>query len=146
MPPLPDHISEELKNFLVRCFEKDPLNRIDAKSLLEHQWLKKYDKNLFQRIIQINNNMPEEVTNTIKLHIDQADRSSITLQSSAKKQKKLENKKKGGKQLFSKEDEEDGEIGDFGEEINDLNDVPIEKPKCLTHINNNLADKSLRHS
>lgn len=32
----------------------------------------------------------------------------------------------------AKEEDEDGEIGDFGEEINDLNDVPIEKPKCLT--------------
>ena len=30
---------------------------------------------------------------------------------------------------------EDGEIGDFGEEINDMNDVPIERPKCLSNIN-----------
>ena len=42
------------------------------------------------------------------------------------------------------EEDEDGEIGDFGEEINDLNDVPIEKPKCLSHINN-LAEKSFKH-
>ena len=39
-------------------------------------------------------------------------------------------------------DDEDGEIGDFGEEINDLNDVPIEKPKCLSSINNNMAEKT----
>lgn len=47
MPPLPDSISEELKDFLQRCFEKDPYKRVDAKTLLEHQWLKKYDTNLF---------------------------------------------------------------------------------------------------
>jgi serine/threonine protein kinase len=70
MPPLPDAISEELRNFLVRCFEKDPFNRIDAKSLLDHQWLKKYDNKSFKRIISISDKLPEEVTNTIKMHID----------------------------------------------------------------------------
>lgn len=34
MPPLPETISEELKNFLKQCFEKDPYKRIDAKGLL----------------------------------------------------------------------------------------------------------------
>lgn len=76
MPPLPEGISEELKDFLIKCFEKDPYNRIDAKSLLNHQWLTKYDKNLFQKIISISNKLPEEVTNTIRMHIDQADRTS----------------------------------------------------------------------
>lgn len=47
MPPLPENISEEMKDFLKTCFNKDPFSRIDAKSLLEHAWLKKYDKNIF---------------------------------------------------------------------------------------------------
>jgi serine/threonine protein kinase len=46
-PPLPEAISEELKDLLLKCFIKEPFNRIDAKGLLEHQWLKKYDKVLF---------------------------------------------------------------------------------------------------
>ena len=32
--PMPENISEDLKDFLHRCFEKDPFKRIDAKSLL----------------------------------------------------------------------------------------------------------------
>ena len=47
MPPLPDSISDELKDFLTKCFNKDPFSRLDAKILLKHPWLKKYDKNTF---------------------------------------------------------------------------------------------------
>jgi hypothetical protein len=50
----------------------------------------------------------------------------------------------GGKSTSSRamgESEEDdpGEIGELGEEIvrNDMNDLPIEKPKCLSNINLN---------
>jgi hypothetical protein len=32
--PLPDTISDELRDFLTKCFEKDSFKRIDAKSLL----------------------------------------------------------------------------------------------------------------
>ena len=34
MPPFPDSVSDELRDFLNRCFEKDPYKRIDAKGLL----------------------------------------------------------------------------------------------------------------
>jgi serine/threonine protein kinase len=44
MPPLPDSMSDELKDFLNKCFEKDPYKRADAKVLLEHPWLRKTDK------------------------------------------------------------------------------------------------------
>ena len=35
------------------------------------------------------------------------------------------------------EEDDPGEIGELGEEIvrNDMNDLPIEKPKCLSNIN-----------
>lgn len=33
IPPLPEGISDELKDFMKRCFNKDPFSRIDAKSL-----------------------------------------------------------------------------------------------------------------
>ena len=36
MPPLPPNISDELRDFLTKCFEKDPFKRSDAKCLLEH--------------------------------------------------------------------------------------------------------------
>jgi hypothetical protein len=47
------------------------------------------------------------------------------------------------KQAVANSEDEDGEIGEFGEEITDMNDVPIERPKCLSHINfnTNLSEK-----
>ena len=71
MPPFPDSITDELRDFLNKCFERDPYRRIDAKGLLQHPWMKKYDKNMFQKIINSNNKLlPEAVSNTIKLHIN----------------------------------------------------------------------------
>ena len=52
-PPLPDSITDDLRDFLSRCFEKDPFKRIDAKSLLKHVWLTKNDRSLLQRVIQL---------------------------------------------------------------------------------------------
>ena len=39
-PPLPDNISPALEDFLMQCFQKDPLRRINAIGLLKHQWLR----------------------------------------------------------------------------------------------------------
>lgn len=38
-PPFPPNISPELKDFLMKCFQKEPLIRQNAKDLLEHPWL-----------------------------------------------------------------------------------------------------------
>ena len=35
-PPLPQSISPELKDFLTKCFQKEPLIRVDALTLLKH--------------------------------------------------------------------------------------------------------------
>jgi serine/threonine protein kinase len=70
MPPLPQNISEELRDFLVKCFEKDPFNRIDAKGLLEHKWIRNQNKELFHSIMQISEKLPEEVATTLRKHID----------------------------------------------------------------------------
>ncbi|KAF7730407.1 hypothetical protein EC973_002213 [Apophysomyces ossiformis] len=39
-PPLPDSISEELRDFLGLCFKKSPENRPTAAELLNHRWIK----------------------------------------------------------------------------------------------------------
>lgn len=39
-PPLPDGISEALRDFLLQCFRKEPLLRKSAQELLKHPWLK----------------------------------------------------------------------------------------------------------
>lgn len=51
MPPFPESVSDELRDFLNKCFEKDPFKRIDAKGLLQHVWLTKYDKTLIQKVV-----------------------------------------------------------------------------------------------
>jgi cell division control protein CDC15 len=40
-PPIPQFVSEECKDFLMKCFEKQPAKRVTAKDLLEHDWLTK---------------------------------------------------------------------------------------------------------
>lgn len=39
-PPLPENVSPALTDFLLQCFQKDPLRRISATDLLRHPWLK----------------------------------------------------------------------------------------------------------
>ena len=47
MPPLPEGLSDELRDFLTKCFQKDPSKRISAEGLLRHPWLSKYDSSIF---------------------------------------------------------------------------------------------------
>ena len=55
-PPLPTGISEHLKNFLLKCFTKDPAKRPSAKELLKHPWITTPNKKLVKKFINENNN------------------------------------------------------------------------------------------
>ncbi|KAJ1799643.1 Protein kinase of the Mitotic Exit Network [Coemansia sp. RSA 2399] len=44
-PPIPEGISEELKDFLLQCFQKDPKARPTAAELMSHSWMKQYGRN-----------------------------------------------------------------------------------------------------
>ncbi|KAJ2822776.1 Protein kinase of the Mitotic Exit Network, partial [Coemansia sp. 'formosensis'] len=44
-PPIPEGISEELKDFLLRCFQKEPANRPTAAELMSHSWTMQYRRN-----------------------------------------------------------------------------------------------------
>lgn len=63
-PPLPSSISPELRDFLMKCFQKEPLIRVDALNLLKHFWITQKTA----PIVELN--MPEEVSNTIRNHIE----------------------------------------------------------------------------
>jgi serine/threonine protein kinase len=39
-PPIPKGCSQLLRDFLIRCFNKDPTERPSAELLFEHPWLK----------------------------------------------------------------------------------------------------------
>jgi serine/threonine protein kinase len=38
-PPIPEGLSPEITDFLRQCFQKDSIQRPDAKTLLMHPWL-----------------------------------------------------------------------------------------------------------
>lgn len=40
-PPIPEGCSQLLRDFLTKCFNKDPTKRPSAELLCEHPWLKK---------------------------------------------------------------------------------------------------------
>lgn len=40
LPPVPDACSEEMRDFLMQCFKKNPAERPRAEMLFEHPWLK----------------------------------------------------------------------------------------------------------
>jgi serine/threonine protein kinase len=46
-PPIPDGISPAMRDFLMKCFQKDPRKRPSARDLLKHDWFQKYNANNF---------------------------------------------------------------------------------------------------
>ncbi|KAI8089567.1 uncharacterized protein BX664DRAFT_297377 [Halteromyces radiatus] len=44
-PPLPDNISEDMRDFLLCCFQKNPDDRPTAKTLKEHPWIQYHQRN-----------------------------------------------------------------------------------------------------
>ena len=66
--PLPEGISPELTNFLNLCFLRNPDERPSATQLLEHIWLKKMsNQQKLGKIMSLK--LPQEVTNTIRVHL-----------------------------------------------------------------------------
>ena len=70
-PALPETISELCKDFLMKCFQKEPSLRAEAVALLKHRWIRSQNQMVYYDIINSpDNELPEEVTNTIRMHID----------------------------------------------------------------------------
>lgn len=42
-PPIPEDVSVDLRDFLVKCFQKNPINRPTALDLLDHAWIKRHN-------------------------------------------------------------------------------------------------------
>ena len=42
MPPIPEEYSDELRCFLMLCFQHDLADRLSAEDLCDHEWLKKH--------------------------------------------------------------------------------------------------------
>ena len=55
-PPIPGGISNYLKDFLLKCFTKEPSKRPNAKELLNHPWITTPNKKLVKKFINENKN------------------------------------------------------------------------------------------
>ncbi|XP_024384674.1 MAP3K epsilon protein kinase 1 [Physcomitrium patens] len=60
-PPLPEHISEVITDFLRQCFQKDAKRRPDAQTLLSHAWIRKSRREKRNEIIST---VPRETPST----------------------------------------------------------------------------------
>ena len=68
-PPLPDGISDNCRDILMKCFDKEPSSRIDATKLLKHPWLRGNNNEVIEYYTNTNE-FPETVNNTIRLYVD----------------------------------------------------------------------------
>ncbi|EAS05692.2 plant dual-specificity MAP kinase kinase family domain protein (macronuclear) [Tetrahymena thermophila SB210] len=62
-PRLPENYSEEMKDFVAKCFKKSPLDRPHSHDLLNHEMVKKfsqYDSSYFEEWITKNNLKPAQ--------------------------------------------------------------------------------------
>ncbi len=60
-PPLPENISDNLADFLKKCFIKDPHLRPKSKDLLHHPWISTPNKKLVKKFINENDSTSNNV-------------------------------------------------------------------------------------
>ncbi|CAM6114867.1 unnamed protein product [Calypogeia fissa] len=76
-PPLPEHISAAITDFLHQCFRKDAKMRPDARTLLKHPWIRNSSrtlKNSLQRTGGRINNIPEDVSTVVERAIEDGEK------------------------------------------------------------------------
>jgi serine/threonine protein kinase len=57
-PPLPERITNNLKDFLLKCFNKDPAKRPSAKELMKHTWITIPSKRSYKNFIKQKKDLP----------------------------------------------------------------------------------------
>ena len=80
-PKFPSHVSKSLKEFLNCCLQKDPLRRLPAKKLIEHEFFKMIDYNKLE----------ENSEKQIKDFSNENMKFSLNMYSSVNKDIKLQN-------------------------------------------------------
>ncbi|XP_024396250.1 MAP3K epsilon protein kinase 1 isoform X2 [Physcomitrium patens] len=57
-PPLPEHVSEVIIDFLRQCFQKDAKRRPDAQTLLGHAWIRKSRREKRNGVVSVPRGIP----------------------------------------------------------------------------------------
>jgi serine/threonine protein kinase len=88
MPPIPENIPPELKDFLCRCFVKDPTHRATVEELLAHPFVKDVDLSQKLTFREIKKQLKALKKNIIE-KLPKADDAEVTQQTSYQKMKSL---------------------------------------------------------
>ncbi|XP_024545433.1 MAP3K epsilon protein kinase 1 isoform X1 [Selaginella moellendorffii] len=67
-PPIPEHLSPGLTDFLHQCFQKDAKLRPDAKTLLKHSWIRN-SRRALQNSLRLSN-IPQDVSTVLERSIE----------------------------------------------------------------------------
>lgn len=75
-PPIPEHLSPDITDFLHQCFRKDAKLRPDAKNLLMHPWIQNSRRALqsLQRTGGRIGNIPQDVSTVVERTIEDGER------------------------------------------------------------------------
>lgn len=66
LPVIPDHLSDDGKNFVRQCLQRNPINRPTAAQLLEHPFVKNVALLARPTLGPESSDMPPGVTNGVK--------------------------------------------------------------------------------
>ena len=85
-PPFPTNISNNLKDFLMKCFQKEPFFRKNAQDLLQHLWLGNVVTNKFEinEDIQTQESDEEEIFGTSNSHLKEEKKNEFSYKNSSK--------------------------------------------------------------
>ncbi|XP_057828021.2 MAP3K epsilon protein kinase 1 isoform X2 [Cryptomeria japonica] len=79
-PPIPEHLSPDITDFLHQCFRKDAKLRPDANTLLKHSWIQN-SRSSFQSSLQRTGGqirgIPEDVSTTVERTIEEGEKEKI---------------------------------------------------------------------
>ncbi|KAG0560320.1 hypothetical protein M758_10G166700 [Ceratodon purpureus] len=74
-PPLPEHVSDGITDFLLKCFQKDAKLRPDAKTLLNHPWIRSSRRNIQSTL---DSNIPQVVSTVVERTIEERNNQDST--------------------------------------------------------------------
>ncbi|KAJ7536364.1 hypothetical protein O6H91_12G066000 [Diphasiastrum complanatum] len=73
-PPIPEHLSAGITDFMHQCFQKDAKRRPDAKTLLKHPWIQWNSRralhNSFQQTAEGISNVPQDMSTMVERTIE----------------------------------------------------------------------------